>query len=104
LSRLQNRLRHTPGQISAPRVNKQRVLLCEDRRRLVNALQLVTANAERMLARCFNRVYECSKDPFSIFRGLLQLLGIIRAMDPGRVNVVLDRPDSEQVAEAFKSC
>ena len=102
LSRLENRLRHTPGQISAQRVDKQRVLLREDRRMLVNALKLVTANAERMLALRFNRVYECSKDAFSIFRGLLQLPGIARALDPDRVEVVLDRPHSEKVAEALQ--
>ena len=69
---------------------------------LINALKLVTANAERMLALRFNRVYECSKDAFSIFRGLLQLPGIVRAMDPDGVEVVLDRPDSEKVAEALQ--
>ena len=102
LSRLENRLRHTPGQISARRVDKQRVLLREDRRMLVNALKLVTANAERMLALCFNRVYECSKDAFSIFRGLLQLPGVVRRVEPDRVEVVLDRPDSDKVATALQ--
>src|ERR1044071_1978584 len=102
LSRLENRLRHTPGQISAQRVDKQRVLLREDRRLLVNALKLVTANAERMLALCFNRVYEYSKDAFSIFRGLLQLPGIVRLVAPDCVEVVLDRPDSDKVARALQ--
>jgi hypothetical protein len=50
----------------------------------------------------FNRVYEYSKDAFSIFRRLLQLPGIVRAMDSDRVEVVLDRPDSEKVAEALQ--
>ena len=102
LSRLENRLRHTPGQISAQRVDKQRVLLREDRRMLVNALKLVTANAERMLALCFNRVYECSKDAFSIFRGLLQLPGVVRRVEPDLVEVVLERPDSDKVARALQ--
>lgn len=102
LSRLQNRLRHTPGQISAQRVNKQRVLLCEDRRLLVNALKLVTANAERMLALCFNRVYECPKDAFSIFRGLLHLPGTVRRNGPDRIEVVLERPDSDKVTSALQ--
>ena len=102
LSRLENRLRHTPGQISAQRVDKQRVLLREDRRMLVNALKLVTANAERMLALCFNRVYECSKDAFSIFRGLLQLPGVVRRVEPDRVEVVLERPHSDKVATALQ--
>lgn len=102
LSRLENRLRHTPGQISAQRVNKQRVLLREDRRTLVNALKLVTANAERMMALSFNRVYKCSKDAFSIFRALLQLPGIVRVIDPDHVEVVLEKPDSDKVATALQ--
>jgi hypothetical protein len=102
LSRLENRLRHTPGQISAQRVDKQRVLLREDRRLLVNALKLVTANTERMLALSFNHVYKCSKDAFSIFRALLQLPGIVRTIDPDRVEVVLERPDSDKVATALQ--
>jgi hypothetical protein len=69
---------------------------------LVNAFKLVTANAERMLALSFNRVYKCSKDAFSIFRGLLQLPGIVRPIDPDRVEVVLERPDSDKVATALQ--
>lgn len=102
LARLENRLRHTPGRISAQRVDKQRVLLREDRRLLVNALKLITANAERMLALGFNRVYECSKDAISIFRGLLQLPGIVRPVAADRLEVVLERPDSDKVANAFQ--
>jgi hypothetical protein len=83
-------------------VDKQRVLLREDRRLLVNAFKLVTANAERMLALSFNRVYKCSKDAFSRFRGLLQLPGIVRPIDPDRVEVVLERPDSDKVATALQ--
>ncbi len=103
LSRLENRLRHTPGQISAQRVGKQRVLLREDRRLLVNALKLATANAERMLALRFNRVYECPKDACSLFRGLLHLPGIVRRAGPDRVEVVLARPDSQKVASALQT-
>jgi hypothetical protein len=103
LSRLDNRLRHTPGQISAQQVDKQRALLREDRRLLVNAFKLVTANAERMLALQFNRVYECPKDAFSIFRGLLQLPGIVRRLGPDCVEIVLERPDSDKVANALET-
>jgi hypothetical protein len=102
LSRLENRLRHTPGRVSAQRVDKQRSLLREDRRLLVNALKLVTANSERMLALRFNRVYESSKDAFSVFRALLQLPGTVRRTGPDRVEVVLARPDSGKVASAFQ--
>ncbi len=50
LSRLENRLRHTPAKISAQKVDRTRMLLREDRRLIVNALKLAAANAERMLA------------------------------------------------------
>ena len=53
LSRLENRLHHTPGQISAQQVDKQRVLLREDRRLLVNALKLATANCRENLGVAF---------------------------------------------------
>lgn len=103
LSRLENRLRHTPGQISAQKVDKQRALLREDRRLLVNAVKLATANAERMLALRFDRVYECPKDAFSIFRGLLHLPGTVHRAGPDRVEVILERPDSNKVARALQT-
>ena len=46
---------------------------------MVNALKVTAANAERMLAVHFDRFYQNPKDAFSIFRGLLQLPGIVRA-------------------------
>ena len=68
---------------------------------MVNALKLAAANAERMLALHFDRYYQNPKDTFSIFRGLLQLPGVIRAAGPDRVEVQLQRPDSPKVAEAL---
>jgi len=103
LSRLENRLRHTPGQIPAQKVDKQRAILREDRRLLVNAIKLATANAERMLALRFDRVYRCPKDAFSIFRGLLQSPGIVRQKGPDQLDVILQRPDSGKVARALQS-
>jgi len=103
LARVENRLRHTPGQISAQQAGKTRALLHEDRRLLVNALKLTAANAERMLALHFDRFYQNPKDAFSIFRGLLQLPGIVRATGPDQIEVLLQRPDSPKVAEALGS-
>lgn len=103
LSRLENRLRHTPGQIPAQKVDQQRAILREDRRLLVNAIKLATANAERMLALRFDRVYRCPKDAFSIFRGLLQSPGIVRQKGPDQLDVILQRPDSGKVARALQS-
>jgi hypothetical protein len=103
LARVENRLRHTPSQISAQQADKTRALLHEDRRLLVNALKLTAANAERMLAVHFDRFYQNPKDAFSIFRGLLQLPGIVRAAGPDHIEVLLQRPDSSKVAEALGS-
>ena len=50
LARLENRLRHTPGRISAAQVDRTRTLLREDRRLVVNALKIAAGNAESMLA------------------------------------------------------
>ena len=55
-----------------------------------------------MLALRFNRVYECSKDALSIFRGLLHLPGIVRRAGPDRIDVDLERPASDKVAIALQ--
>jgi hypothetical protein len=102
LSRLENRLRHTPGKISALKIDKQRELLREDRRLLVNALKLATANAEHMLALRFDQTYQCPKDAFSIFRALMHLPGLVRPTGPDHLEVLLQRPDSEKVAQALE--
>ncbi len=102
LARLESRLRHTPAQISAQKADKTRSLLREDRRLLVNGIKLAACNAERMLARHFDRFYQNPKDAFSIFRGLLQLPGIVRADGPDRLEVLLHRPDSGKVARALE--
>lgn len=103
LARVENRLRHTPSQISAQQAGRSRSLLREDRRLLVNALKLAAANAERMLALRFNQFYQNPKDAFSIFRGLLQLPGVVRSTGPDHIEVLLQRPDSPKVAGALEN-
>ena len=68
---------------------------------MITALKLAAANAERMLALHFDRFYHNPKDVFSIFRGLLQLPGVVRAAGPDQVEVLLQRPNSPKVAEAL---
>ena len=102
LSRVENRLRHTPGQISAQKSDKTRALLREDRRLLVNALKLAACNAERMLALRFDKCYQRPQDAFSVFRGLLQLPGVVRATHSDCIEVHLRRPDSDKVAHALE--
>ncbi len=101
LTRLENRLRGTPGQISAEQVDKTRSLLREDRRLVINALKIAACNAERLLVRRFDETYEQPKDAFSVFRGLLHLPGHICAVGPDDVRVRLQRPDSDKAARAL---
>lgn len=103
LARLQNRLRHTPGQIDAAEAGKTRSLLREDRRLVVNALKLVAANAERLLALHFHRYYKAPNDVFSIFRALLHLPGTVRSTDTDRLEVCLQQPDSPKIGHALEA-
>jgi len=103
LTRLENRLRRTPGQISAEQADKTRSLLREDRRLVINALKIAACNAERLLVRRFDETYEQPKDSFSVFRGLLHLPGHIRATGPDNADVRLQRPDSEKAARALEA-
>jgi hypothetical protein len=103
LARLENRLRHTPGRISAAQVDRTRALLREDRRLIVNALKIVAANAERMLALRFDQSYQRPQDAFSIFRAVLQLPGQVTATTSDHLQVYLHRPDSEKVARALEN-
>jgi len=101
LARLQNRLRHTPGQIEAEQIGRKRSLLREDRRLLVNALKLAAYNAERLLALRFNKHYDQRKDLFSVFRSILHLSGEVHRASAERLDVRLQRPDSPKVAAAL---
>jgi transposase len=102
LTRLENRLRRTPGQISAKAVDKTRSLLREDRRLVVNALKVAALNAEKLLVRQFDQTYKQPKDAFSVLRSLLHLPGHVRALGPDCLEVRLERPDSEKVAHALE--
>jgi hypothetical protein len=100
LARLENRLRHTPRLLGAIPSGKQRWLLREDRRLVVNSLKLAAYNAERLLALRFLVHYDRAQDVFSVFRSLLHLPGEVRREGP-YLHVVLDPPDSPKVATAL---
>ena len=102
LTRLENRLQHTPAKISATAAGKTRSLLREDRRLLVNALKIAACNAEKLLVRRFNQVYDQPKDAFSVFRSLLHLPGTVRVVASDQLQVCLQRPDSQKVAHALE--
>jgi hypothetical protein len=101
LTRLENRLQHTPAKISASTAGKTRSLLHEDRRLLVNALKVAACNAEKLLVQSFNKVYDQPKDVFSVFRALLHLPGTVQPVTSDQLEVCLQRPDSEKVASAL---
>ena len=103
LARLENRLRHTPSQIDAGKVDRKRSLLREDHRLVVNSLKLAAYNAERMLALRFLKHYGRTKDVFSVFRALLHLPGRVRCLNRQHIEVELDRPDSAKVAAALEA-
>ena len=100
LTRLDNRLHRTPGQISAEKIDKMRSLLREDRRLVINALKIAACNAEKILVRRFDQAYGRPKDAFSVFRALLHLPGRVHA-GPDSIEVRLQRPDSDKVARAL---
>lgn len=102
LTRLENRLRSTPAKISAAAAGKTRSLLREDRRLLVNTLKIAACNAEKLLVRRFNEVYDQPKDAFSVFRALLHLPGTVQTVTAGQLQVRLQRPDSEKVSHALE--
>ncbi len=103
LTRLENRLQRTPGNISAETVDKTRSLLREDRRLVINALKIAALNAEKLLVRRFDQAYQCPKDAFSVFRALLHLPGSVHTSGTGSAEVRLQRPDSEKVARALET-
>ncbi len=102
LTRLENRLRRTPAQISATATGKTRSLLREDRRLLVNTLKIAACNAEKLLVRRFNEAYDQPKDAFSVFRSLMHLPGTVQAVAFDQLQVCLQRPDSQKVAHALE--
>ena len=102
LTRLEHRLRRTPGKIDAAAIGKTRSLLREDRRLVVNALKIAAYNAERLSALRFNQYYRSSKDVFSVFRALLHLPGVVRPTDGDHLEVCLQRPDSPKIARALE--
>jgi hypothetical protein len=51
-----------------------------------------------MLALRFDQSYQRPQDAFGIFRALLHLPGRVTVPRPDRLEVNLDRPDSEKVA------
>ena len=79
--------------MSRPEVRQDTCAPREECRLLVNALKLAACSAERTLALRFDKCYQRPQDPFSVFRGLLHLPGVVRATDSECIEVRLHMPD-----------
>jgi len=104
LVRLKNRLRHTPARLPKDELDPkaQRATLKTDRRNLVNVIKIATYNAERLLARQFNEVYQDSRDYLTIFRSLFHQPGTILRMPDGSLRVEIQAPSDPKVSHALE--
>lgn len=103
LVRLKNRLRHTPARLPKNQLDPkaQQATLKTDRRNLVNVIKIATYNAERLLARQFNEVYQDSRDYLTIFRSLFHQPGTISRMPDGSLRVEIQSPSDPKVSHAL---
>jgi len=104
LVRLKNRLRHTPARLPKNELDPkaQRATLKTDRRNLVNVIKIAAYNAERLLARQFNEVYQDPRDYLTIFRSLFHQPGTILRMGDGSLRVEIQAPSDPKVSHALE--
>ena len=103
VTRLENRLAHTPTKVPASELTgkKYRATMRTERRNLVNAIKIATYNAERLLARRFFKHYKDPRDWLTIFRSILQLPGTITNKSTDEIVVELRPPDQPKVRHAL---
>jgi hypothetical protein len=102
LTRLENRLRHTPAKVSrtALEPRAKRAILQHDRRHLVTAIKVAAYDAERWLAQRFNVTYQQSKDYLTMTASLFQQPGTLHLTD-GVLQVRITPPADGRAQEAF---
>jgi transposase len=104
LRRVKHQLERAPVKVPIETIpgKGKRSLLRENRRITVNTLKIVGHNAERILARRFNELYNDPDEYLSLFRGLLHLQGSIRRLSSETCEVVLEAPQTPKVREALE--
>lgn len=102
ITRLTNRLRHTPAKVprTALEPRAQRAILQQDRRHLVMAIKLAANDAERWLAQRFNETYRQAKDYLTMTASLFQQPGTLHLAD-GVLHVRILPPADGRAREAF---
>jgi hypothetical protein len=103
VTRLENRLAHTPTKVPTSELTgkKYRATMRTERRNLVIAIKIATYNAERLLARRFFKHYKDPRDWLTIFRSILQLPGTITNKSTDEIVVELRPPDQPKVRHAL---
>ena len=103
VTRLENRLAHTPTKVPASELTGKtyRATMRTERRNLVNAIKIATYNAERLLARRFFKHYKDPRDWLTFFRSILQLPGTITNRSTDEIVVELRPPDEPKVRHAL---
>ncbi len=102
ITRLQNRLRHTPARVARTSLEPraQRAILQHDRRHLVLAIKVAAYDAERCLAQRFNQTYRQAKDYLTMTAALFQQPGTLHLAD-GVLHVRIVPPADSRAREAF---
>lgn len=102
ITRLQNRLRHTPARVprTALEPRAQRAILQHDRRHLVLAIKVAAYDAERWLAQRFNQTYRQAKDYLTMTAALFQQPGTLY-LAADVLHVRIAPPADTRAREAF---
>lgn len=102
ITRLTNRLRHTPARVPRTTLEPRakRAILRHDRRHLVMAIKLAAYDAERWLGQRFNRTYRQAKDYLTMTAALFQQPGTLHLAE-GVLHVRILAPADSRAREAF---
>ena len=102
ITRLVNRLRHTPARVPRTTLEPRakRAILRHDRRHLVMAIKVAACDAEHWLGQRFNRTYRQAKDYLTMTAALFQQPGTLH-LAAGVLHVRIVPPGEARAREAF---
>jgi transposase len=102
ITRLVNRLRHTPAQVPRTTLEPRakRAILRHDRRHLVMAIKVAACDAEHWLGQRFNQSYRQAKDYLTMTAALFQQPGTLH-LAHGVLHVRIVPPADSRAREAF---
>ena len=102
ITRLVNRLRHTPARVPRTTLEPRakRAILRHDRRHLVMAIKVAACDAEHWLGQRFNRTYRQAKDYLTMTAALFEQPGTLH-LAAGVLHVRIVPPADSRAREAF---